>query len=122
MTTSRFTAKGKDGRTANGRKKGSVNKSVVEFRQTVQSLLESNADNIGKWLGQVADGVPAEFDGERNMIRPAIVGDPFKALHVVAALAEYAAPKLARTEVSGPGGASLAPPVLQVVLTPPETQ
>lgn len=68
-----------------GKPKG-PNKATVEFRQTVQALLDDNRENVSAWLAAVA----AE--------------DPYKALSVVANLAEYAAPKLARTEVSGVNG------------------
>lgn len=74
-----------------GRKKGVPNKSTTEFRQTVTKLLEDNADNVATWLKQVADGDPA------NDMKP----DPYKALDMMAKLAEYATPKLARQEFSG---------------------
>ena len=59
-----------------------------EFRETVRLVLEGNADNVGRWLTMVAEG-----DGSENA-RP----DPAKALDLLAKLAEYAAPKLARVE------------------------
>jgi len=77
------------GRKTGGRRPGSVNKVTVEFRQVIISLLEANRDNYAIWLGQVA--------GE----------DPAKALDLIAKLAEYAAPKLARTEVTGANGGPL---------------
>jgi len=72
-----------------GRVAGTPNKATVEFRQTVTRLLEENASNVGKWLAQVAEG-----HGEEPP-------DPAKALDLLSKLAEYAAPKLARTEVAG---------------------
>jgi hypothetical protein len=69
-----------------GRKPGSTNKATQEFRQTVQALLDENRSNVSLWLAAVA----AE--------------DPGKALDLLAKLAEFAAPKLARTEVTGAGG------------------
>jgi len=69
-----------------GRPKGCPNKITKDFRATVQKVLEDNAENVGKWLMQVAEGV----DGED--------GDPAKALDLIAKLAEFGAPKLARTE------------------------
>lgn len=75
-----------------GRQPGSLNKATVEFRQTVQKVLEENASNVGKWLTMVAEG-----DGENKP-------DPGKALDLMAKLAEFAAPKLARTEVTGKDG------------------
>ena len=75
-----------------GRKPGSANKSTKEFRDTVSALLEKNAENVGIWLEQVASG-----HGE---VKPA----PEKALDLLARLAEFAAPKLARTEHTGKDG------------------
>lgn len=73
-----------------GRQKGSPNRVTTEFRDTVRRLLEDNSDNVGRWLTAVAEG-----DGQS--VKP----DPGKALDLIAKLAEFAAPKLARTEVVG---------------------
>ena len=72
-----------------GRPKGVPNKVTTEFRDTVRRLLEDNAENMGRWLTLVAEG-----DGGESG-KP----DPAKALDLLAKLAEYAAPKLARHEV-----------------------
>lgn len=77
-----------------GRTKGTPNKVTVEFRETVRQLLESNAENMGRWLTLVAEG-----DGTDKG-----APDPGKALDLLAKLAEFAAPKLARTEVTGEDG------------------
>lgn len=74
-----------------GRPKGAVNRVTNEFRETVRCLLEDNSENVSKWLELVAEGDP-----ERD-IRP----DPYKALDMISKLAEYATPKLARTELAG---------------------
>jgi hypothetical protein len=74
-----------------GRPKGAVNRVTSEFRETVKCLLEDNADNVSKWLTLVAEG------DELKEIRQ----DPYKALDMLAKLAEYATPKLARTELTG---------------------
>ncbi len=63
-----------------GRPPGTPNKATKEFRDTVRSLLESNAQNVSIWLADVAST------------------DPYKALDLLAKLAEFASPKLARTE------------------------
>ncbi len=73
-----------------GRPKGMPNRVTVEFRETVKALLEDNAQNVSLWLSHVATG-----GGDPDK------ADPAKALDLLAKLAEYAAPKLARTEVVG---------------------
>lgn len=73
-----------------GRKKGSVNKATKAFRETVTELLEGNAENVHAWLETVAYG-----DGDQ--VKP----DPKGALTLLAQLAEYATPKLARQELVG---------------------
>ena len=78
-----------------GRPKGLPNKITVEFRETVRKVLEDNAENMGVWLTAVAEG--------KGDAKP----DPGKALDLLAKLAEYAAPKLARTEHTGEGGGPL---------------
>lgn len=75
-----------------GRVAGKPNKATVEFRETVTQLLSDNSANVGLWLAQVADGL--------GDTKP----DPAKALDLMAKLAEYAAPKLNRTEHTGAGG------------------
>jgi len=74
------------GRKTGGRQPGSPNKTTREFRQVVHDLLQANRNNYATWLAQVAGN------------------DPGKALELVAKLAEYAAPKLARTEITGKDG------------------
>ena len=66
----------------NGRKKGVPNRTTQTFRETIINLLEDNSKNVGVWLGRVAEN------------------DPGKALDLMAKLAEYAAPKLSKVEVS----------------------
>ena len=73
-----------------GRPKGAVNKATKTFRETINALLEGNAAHVEEWLHTVAYG-----DGD--MVKP----DPKGALDLLAKLAEYATPKLARTEVVG---------------------
>lgn len=85
------------GKPRGGSRKGIVNKVTREFRETVTTLLSDNAPNVGIWLAQVADG-----HGDNKP-------DPGRALDLLAKLAEYAAPKLNRVEVSGADGG----PVLQ---------
>jgi len=74
-----------------GRPKGIPNRATTEFRDTIKALLENNSANVEKWLKEVAEG---DVTFERKP-------DPYKALDLMAKLAEYAAPKLARTEHVG---------------------
>lgn len=73
-----------------GRPKGVPNKATTTFRETVTKLLEGNSENVAIWLEQVASG-----NGDPDK------ADPGKALDLLAKLAEFAAPKLSRTEVAG---------------------
>lgn len=73
-----------------GRVAGTPNKATSEFKTTVAALLENNAANVELWLQRVADGDP------QNEVK----ADPGKALDLLAKLAEYAAPKLSRSEVN----------------------
>lgn len=74
-----------------GRPKGKPNRATTEFRDTVRNLLEGNSENVAVWLQSVAEGDPTH---DRKP-------DPYRALDLLAKLAEYAAPKLARTEHVG---------------------
>lgn len=75
-----------------GRVAGTPNKATKEFRETVRKLLDDNAENVGTWITQVAEG-----HGENK-------ADPAKALDLLAKLAEFAAPKLGRVEHTGKDG------------------
>lgn len=76
-----------------GRPAGVPNKVSQEFRETVRRILEDNSQNFGRWLTLVAEGDGTDGPGGRP--------NPGKALDIITGLAEFAAPKLARTEVVG---------------------
>ncbi len=77
-----------------GRPKGTPNRATTEFRDTIKALLEDNRENVAIWLSDVANGDPT---ADRKP-------DPYRALDMLAKLAEYAAPKLSRTEMTGVDG------------------
>jgi hypothetical protein len=77
------------GRKTGGRRPGSPNKVTTEFRETVRRLLEENAENIIQWVGEIAKESPE------------------KAVRAITDLAEFAAPKLSRTELTGKDGERL---------------
>lgn len=84
-----------------GRPKGAQNKVTVEFRETVTKLLSDTSHKVPEWLASVAEG-----EGDR-------APDPAKALDLLAKLADFAAPRLARTDVAV-GGSDDMPPIKQV--------
>lgn len=77
------------GNAGKGRPKGSPNKVTQEFRDTIKQLLDDNAENVSIWLTQVAIGTDDS--------KP----DPKGALDILSKLAEFASPKLARSELVG---------------------
>lgn len=74
-----------------GRPKGAQNKTTKRFRDIINDLIENNAENVPTWLNTVANGDPG------NGVKP----DPKGALDLLGKLAEFAAPKLSRTEIVG---------------------
>lgn len=83
-----------------GRKPGVPNKATTAFRETVTRLLEDNAENVALWLERVA------------------ADDPDKALQRLAQLAEFAAPKLSRSEIKAEVDNKGAP-TINLTLTKP---
>lgn len=65
-----------------GRQKGTQNKVTTEFKQALNDLLEASAPKMQQWLDKVAEI------------------DPGKALDHITKLAEYAHPKLARSDIT----------------------
>lgn len=94
-------------RPGSGRPKGVPNRVTAEFRQTVQRLLDDNADNVATWLRQVAQGIEPVLDSEGKVAVPGRPGDPGAALTKLTQLAEFAAPRLSRSEVTGDAGGPL---------------
>jgi hypothetical protein len=92
-----------------GRPPGSVNKATKTFRETVSRLLEDNAENVSKWLYEVAEG----------SVEKELKADPKGALTLLAQMAEYATPKLNRTEMTGDGGGPVEVSAIQIKLVKP---
>ena len=88
-----------------GRKPGVPNKTTVAFRETVQALLDDNRENVALWLKQTAEGSKNRKVGGKLV--PGRPPDPAGAARLLAQLAEFAAPKLNRSEVVGEGGGPL---------------
>lgn len=65
-----------------GRPKGTPNKLTSKTREAFNMLIEDNIPKLNDWLSKVAKD------------------DPARALDIIAKLAEYTTPKLARTETS----------------------
>jgi hypothetical protein len=65
-----------------GRPKGIPNKTTIEFKHAVNNLLNYAAPKMVAWLEKIAET------------------DPARALDLMSKLAEYAHPKLARSEVA----------------------
>jgi hypothetical protein len=72
-----------------GRPKGSPNKVADEIKVAFAQLLQSNVDQLGLWITQVAER------------------DPAKALEIYTKISERFVPQLARTEITGADGADL---------------
>lgn len=76
----------RDGTRTGGRVAGTPNKTTVEFKQAVINLMNFAAPQMTGWLTKVASQ------------------DPSKALDHVHRMAEYAFPKIQRTELTGKDG------------------
>jgi hypothetical protein len=96
-------------RKGRGRPPGSLNKATKTFRETVIRLLEDNAENVSKWLIEVAEG----------SVEKELKADPKGALTLLAQMAEYATPKLNRTEMTGDGGGPVEVSGIQIKLVKP---
>lgn len=66
-----------------GRPKGMQNKATIEFKEALNNLINYATPRMVGWLERVA------------------MDDPSKALDHIHKMAEYAHPKLARTELTG---------------------
>ena len=104
MTTACKRGKPVGSRKSGGRQAGTPNRVTREFRETVNSLLSKNTENIRIWLESVAEGDPATGR----------TPDPARALELLIKLAEFAAPKLARLECADANGTAAGPTSIRV--------
>lgn len=88
-----------------GRPKGSENKVTKTFREVIQRLLDANEENVALWLQQTAEGSKSRKVGGKTV--PGRPPNPSEAARILANLAEFAAPRLSRAEVTGEGGGPL---------------
>lgn len=84
-----------------GRKPGVTNKATREAREAIAAFVDGNADRLQGWLDKIADG---RQDEDGNFI---VKPDPAKAFELFQSVIEYHVPKLARTELTGKGGAPI---------------
>jgi hypothetical protein len=93
-----------------GRQIGSVNKVTLTAKLAIAEFVDGNAHRLTGWLDAVAEGTPMldsqgkqvyDQDGNKVYItRP----NPERAFNLFQSVVEYHVPKLARSEISGPGG------------------
>lgn len=83
-----------------------LRESTRNTRDSLAKFVGKNIHNFGRWLGQVADGIP-HTDSNGEPIRDAngalvwiVKPDPATAIKLVADVCEYHLPKLSRAEVS----------------------
>jgi len=96
-----------------GRPVGSLNKVTLTAKMAIAEFVEGNAHRLTGWLDAVAEGTPMldidgkqVYDHEGNKVyvtRP----NPERAFNLFQSVVEYHVPKLARSEISGPGGSAI---------------
>ena len=101
-----------------GRPKGSANKATAAVREAIARVLDTNAENFGRWLASVAegekesatdrDGKPIVGDSGEPQLTWLRKPDPGLAVKLAMDMAEYHIPKLARTETTVEGEVTLA--------------
>jgi hypothetical protein len=98
----------KPGERRGGRKKGTPNKVTAVQRAAIQAFLDRNWENADEMLEDVWHGIEIEKqmpDGTTVVGR--LNADPKGALDIMAKFAEFAIPKLGRTEIAGDAKAPL---------------
>jgi len=93
-----------------GRQPGTPNKVTLTAKLAIAEFVDGNAHRLTGWLDAVAEGTPQldakgqqVYDQDGNKVyvtRP----NPERAFNLFQSVVEYHVPKLARSEISGPGG------------------
>ena len=78
-----------------GRRKGIPNKVTGDARQFLAAMIGRQLPHVEKWIRQASEGIKNE-DGSW-LVRP----DPKGATQLIAQVADFTIPRLARTEVVG---------------------
>jgi hypothetical protein len=107
-----------EGKPGPGRPKGCANKATAAVREAIARVLDTNAENFGRWLASVAegekesatdrDGKPIVGDSGEPQLTWLRKPDPGLAVKLAMDMAEYHIPKLARTETTVEGEVTLA--------------
>lgn len=79
-----------------GRPKGAINGATQDARMAIASFVNGNAERLVGWLDRIAED------------------DPKDAFNAFMSVVEYHIPKLARQELTGPGGEALTVQVLKL--------
>ena len=94
-------------------RKGIPNKATAEARRAIADFVDNNAGRLQGWLDRIAEGEPmldekglhvVSQDGQPRWVMPP---NPQKAFELFQSVVEYHVPKLARQEITGPGGGAL---------------
>lgn len=93
-----------------GRPPGAINKAKREMQEIARMIVDKNAENIERWLSEVANGKPSQIVaaqpefGIAGGIIPGLDPDPAKAIDLLVKIAEFGAPKATRAPLLGDDG------------------
>lgn len=88
---------------------------VPTFRDHVEAVLQEHGASLSTWIGQIAYGIKRPVSERAQHGTWAVAPNPSLALTHITAIAEFAVPKLSRTEITGPAGGALQVEVVALV-------
>lgn len=92
-------------------------KRLADARAAIQAFVDGNAHRLEGWLDAIANGkANSPKVQERTGQAWAVPPNPVKAFELFTSVVEYHVPKLARTEVTGPGGGAVTVEVLSLAV------